>query len=162
MASGPALLFLLCVLPSMVAAIRLHKNPFCVQGRVYCDACRAGFETSVTTYIPGAEVIVECKDRNTAEVMFSKKGVTDSTGTYKIFVNEDHEDHICNAKLVSSPQTNCQEAAPGRDEARVILTRNNGIASDDRFANSLGYMKTEADSGCAEILRQYQVFDEEN
>lgn len=146
----------------MVAAIRLHKNPFCVQGRVYCDACRAGFETSATTYIPGAEVIVECKDRNTAEVMFSKKGVTDSTGTYKVFVNEDHEDHICNAKLVSSPQTNCQEAAPGRDEARVILTRNNGIASDDRFANSLGYMKTEADSGCAEILRQYQVFDEEN
>ncbi|KAK4268402.1 hypothetical protein QN277_025067 [Acacia crassicarpa] len=52
MASRVALLFLLCVLPSMLAAIRLHKNPFCVQGRVYYDSCRAGFETSAITYIP--------------------------------------------------------------------------------------------------------------
>lgn len=105
---------------------------------------------------------MECKDRNTMEVTFSTTGVTDSMGTYKIYVNEDHQDHICNAKLVSSPQGNCKDVAPGRDEARVILTRNNGIASDTRFANSLGYMKSEPDSGCAEILRQYQMFDDEN
>lgn len=105
---------------------------------------------------------MECKDRVTEKVVYTKKGMTDSTGTYKIFVNEDHADQICNAKLVSSPQNDCNQAAPGRDEARVILTRNNGIASDDRYANSLGYMKNEAESGCAEILRQYQMFDEEN
>lgn len=105
---------------------------------------------------------MECKDRNTAEVVYTKKGVTDSTGKYEILVNEDHADHICNAKLVSSPHPDCKEATPGRDEARVVLTRNNGIVSDDRFANSIGYMKNVPEAGCTEILRQYQMFDEEN
>lgn len=107
--------------------------------------------------------MVECRDRlNPDNVVYTKKARTDSTGTYNILVNEDHTDQLCNTKLISSPQTDCNEAAPGRDEARVILTRNNGIASDKRFANSLGYMKNEAESGCTEILKQYQEFDEEN
>ena len=30
------------------------KSPdYVVQGRVYCDTCRAGFETNVTEYIKG-------------------------------------------------------------------------------------------------------------
>ncbi|KAF7829915.1 protein DOWNSTREAM OF FLC-like [Senna tora] len=163
MAARIGFLLFICVLPAMVAAIRPQTNPFLVQGRVYCDTCRAGFETPATTYISGAEVIVECRDRvNTDKVVYTKKGKTDSTGTYRIAVKEDHADQICNAKLVSSPQIGCDKAAPGREEARVILTRNNGIASDDRYANALGYMKDEAESGCAEVLQQYQMFDEEN
>jgi len=43
----------LCVLPVMVSAIRPHLTPFYVKGRVYCDPCRAGFETPLTTYIAG-------------------------------------------------------------------------------------------------------------
>lgn len=43
----------LCVLPALVSAARPARNPLMVQGRVYCDNCRAGFETSKTTYIPG-------------------------------------------------------------------------------------------------------------
>ena len=58
MATRVALLFLACSLPAMVAAIRPERNPFRVQGRVYCDPCRAGFETSKTTYIPGASSIL--------------------------------------------------------------------------------------------------------
>lgn len=46
-------LVVLCVVPAMVAAIRPNKNPFCVKGRVYCDPCRAGFETPATAYIAG-------------------------------------------------------------------------------------------------------------
>lgn len=53
MAARVGLLLVLCVLPALVAAIRPQKNPFSVEGRVYCDTCRAGFETSATTYIPG-------------------------------------------------------------------------------------------------------------
>ena len=53
MASRAVLLLAMCVLPAMVVAIRPAKNPFCVKGRVYCDPCRAGFETSATTYIAG-------------------------------------------------------------------------------------------------------------
>lgn len=152
----------MCVLPAMVVAIRPAKNPFCVKGRVYCDPCRAGFETTATTHIAGAEVMLQCKDKNTNEVVYTKKGWTDSTGAYTIFVDEDHADQICDAKLVSSPQHDCKEATPGRDQARVILTGYNGIASNDRFANAMGFMAQEAASGCAEVLRQYEEFDNEN
>lgn len=53
MASRAVLLLAMCVLPAMVVAIRPAKSPFSVKGRVYCDRCRAGFETSATTYIAG-------------------------------------------------------------------------------------------------------------
>ncbi|XP_028771898.1 pollen-specific protein C13-like [Neltuma alba] len=162
MATRVSFLLLLCALPALVAAIRPERNPFTVRGRVYCDTCRAGFETSATTYIAGAEVVVECKERNTLQVVYRKKGRTDSTGTYKILVDEDHADQVCDAKVVSSPQSDCNEAAPGRDQARVILTRNNGIASDDRAVNAVGFMKAEAASVCAEVLKQYEEFDNEN
>lgn len=53
MASRVALLVFLCVLPAMVSAIRPAKNPFCLKGRVVCDPCRAGYETSAITHIAG-------------------------------------------------------------------------------------------------------------
>lgn len=53
MASRLALVLCMCVLPAMVVAIRPAKNPFCVKGRVLCDPCRAGFETSAITNIAG-------------------------------------------------------------------------------------------------------------
>lgn len=46
-------LFTLCVLPALAVATRPMRTPFTVEGKVYCDTCRAGFETSATTYIPG-------------------------------------------------------------------------------------------------------------
>ncbi|KAJ0087102.1 pollen-specific protein C13-like [Pistacia vera] len=158
-----ALLFIaLCVLPALVSAGRPNKDPFEVQGRVYCDACRAGFETSAISYIAGAKVRVECSDRKSMQLVYSKEATTDSTGTYKIPVNEDHEDQCCDAILVSSPQTDCKVVSPGRDRARVILTDSNGIASRLRYANSLGFMKDKALSGCAQILKQYQEEDDED
>ncbi|OIV96708.1 hypothetical protein TanjilG_09250 [Lupinus angustifolius] len=160
--SRVALVLFMCVLPAMIAAIRPEKNPFSVKGRVFCDPCRATFETSATTYIAGAEVILQCTDRATNEVVYTKKGITDSTGTYIITVNEDHKDQVCNAKLVNSNHPTCNEAAPGRDAARVILTGYNGIASNNRFANAMGYMTREVASGCADVLKQYQEFDKED
>ncbi|KAF8405985.1 hypothetical protein HHK36_008065 [Tetracentron sinense] len=150
------ILLALCFLPAIVRAARPPKNPLIVQGRVYCDTCRAGFETSATTFIPGAKVRVECKDRDTLKLLFSIEGATDSTGTYKILVADDHEDQLCDAVLVSSPQGDCASVDPGRDRARVILTRSNGIASNNRFANSMGFMKDQALSGCTQLLKQYQ------
>ncbi|XP_010269200.1 PREDICTED: pollen-specific protein C13-like [Nelumbo nucifera] len=154
------LLFALCVLPAFVAAARPARNPFTVFGKVYCDNCRAGFETSATTYIPGAKVRVECRDRDTLNLLFSVDGVTDSTGSYKIQVAEDHEDQLCESVLVSSPQNDCSAVEPGRERARVILTRGNGIASDNRYANSLGFIKDQPLPGCAEIMKQYQELEE--
>ncbi|KAB1199832.1 Protein DOWNSTREAM OF FLC [Morella rubra] len=156
------LLFALCVILSALAvsARRPVSDRFIVKGRVYCDTCRAGFETSATTYITGAKVRVECKDRTTMLPVYSKEGTTDSTGTFSISVAEDHADQLCDAMLVSSPQHDCATASPGRDRTRVILTNYNGIASKDRFANAMGFMKEEAMSGCADVLKQYQESDD--
>ncbi|CAJ2644346.1 major pollen allergen Lol p 11-like [Trifolium pratense] len=162
MASRVALLMFLCVLPAMVSAIRPAKNPFCLKGHVVCDPCRAGYETSAVTHIAGAEVLLECKKRVGAEVVFTTKAETDSTGEYTIYVNEDHKDQVCDVKLVSSPQNSCNEVVPGRDQARVILTGYNGIASNDRYANAMLFRANEVASGCAEILKQMQELEEDN
>lgn len=108
----------------------------------------------------GAKVRIECKDRNTMQLLYSKEGTTDSTGTYSILVAEDHEDQLCDALLVSSSQHDCATVSPGRERARVILTGYNGIASNNRFVNAMGFIKEEALSGCAEVLKQYQEDDE--
>ncbi|KAK9219622.1 hypothetical protein WN943_008268 [Citrus x changshan-huyou] len=153
------LLIALCVLPALVSAVRPNTKPFSVEGRVYCDTCQAGFETPATTYIAGAKVKVECKDRKSMQVVYSREGKTDSTGTYKILVSEDHKDQLCDAVLISSPQNDCKTVAPGRERSRVILTSYNGISSETRYANSMGFMKAEPMSGCAEVLRLYQEED---
>ncbi|CAI8597489.1 unnamed protein product [Vicia faba] len=163
MASRVALLLFAFVLPAMVSAIRPAKNPLCLKGHVVCDLCRAGYETSAITHIAGAEVALECKDRISNKVVYTKLGKTDSNGEYTMYVDEDRVDNVCDVKLVSSPQNSCNEATPGRDQARVILTRYNGIASNDRFANAMLFMANEVASGCAEILQKmHELDDDEN
>ncbi|KAG7552434.1 hypothetical protein ISN45_Aa06g030350 [Arabidopsis thaliana x Arabidopsis arenosa] len=154
--SKAVLLVVLCFLPVLAIAARPNKNPFVVQGRVYCDNCLAGFETPASTYIHGAVVRLECKDRRTMELTYSHEARTDSTGSYKILVNEDHDDQFCDAMLVRSSQLRCSTVSPGHDRARVTLTRFNGIASDDRFANNMGFLRDAAMPGCADIMKQYQ------
>ncbi|KAF3445776.1 hypothetical protein FNV43_RR10953 [Rhamnella rubrinervis] len=43
-------------------------------------------------------------------------GKTDSTGTYKISINEDHENQLCDALLVSSPRATVQQYPQGVSE----------------------------------------------
>lgn len=50
------ILMALCILPALVSARPLRSN-FIVQGRVYCDTCRAGFETTASTYMHGRFLI---------------------------------------------------------------------------------------------------------
>lgn len=75
-------------------------------------------------------------------------------------VTEDHEDQLCEAVLVSSPQRGCATVDPGRDRSAVILTSNNGIVSDNRYANSMGFLKDYPMSGCTQLLQQYQEFED--
>ncbi|KAJ0233245.1 SAH7 [Hirschfeldia incana] len=154
--SKAIILVALCLLPALVMSGRPNRNPFVVRGRVYCDTCLAGFETSASTFIPGAVVRLECKDRRTMELTYRHEARTDSTGSYKILVSEDHEDQFCDTMLVSSSQLRCSSVSPGHDRARVTLTRFNGIASDERFANNLGFLRDAAAPGCAEIMKLYQ------
>ncbi|GLT93838.1 hypothetical protein SLE2022_116120 [Rubroshorea leprosula] len=155
------LIFALCVLPALISAARPAKNPYQVVGRVYCDTCRCGYETPKTTSIAGAKVKVECRNRQSMELVYSKEGKTDSEGKYTISVTEDHEDQVCDALLVSSSQPDCAKLSMGRERARVILTNSNGIASTTRYVNAMLFEKDEAEAGCAEVLKLYQENEED-
>ncbi|KVI07311.1 protein DOWNSTREAM OF FLC-like [Cynara cardunculus var. scolymus] len=160
MAKMMMMLALCVLLPAVINAGRPMSRPFRLEGRVYCDTCRAGFETSATTYIPRATVRVECKDKE-QKLLYSMDGTTDSTGTYHILVNEEHgADEICDVVLVSSPMGGCMTADPSRNRARVVLTSYNGIVSDKRFANAMGFMRDEIMSGCTTLLQS--LMEEEN
>ncbi|KAJ8510381.1 hypothetical protein OPV22_000815 [Ensete ventricosum] len=158
-----AILALVFMLPAIALAARDVagiKRGFVVQGRVFCDTCRAGFETPASTYIRGAKVRVECRSRITGAKTCSFDGTTDHTGTYNILVADGHDDHeICESVLISSPEHGCKTVLHGRERARVFLGRNNGIASDTRFANSLGFIKDAPLSVCTQLLKTYEQYE---
>ncbi|KAI3665006.1 hypothetical protein L6452_43622 [Arctium lappa] len=149
----------LSLLPLLSTATVEAGNPFRLKGRVYCDTCRCGFETSVTKYLAGAMVKVECRDRNSMNLRYTLNAVTDATGTYEMEVKTDHGDQKCECTLVSSPDPECAEPNIGRDRATVILTRNNGMRYDARYANAMGFMKKTELAGCPELVRSYFAED---
>ncbi|KAL2893897.1 Pollen-specific protein C13 [Bienertia sinuspersici] len=163
MAKIAGILITLCVLQaiSMAAAGRPEKNPYCVRGRVYCDPCRAGFETSASTYLHGAKVKLECRQRQTQKVLYSAEATTDESGLYKIYVANDQKDNVCDTVLVSSPHSSCKLADPGRDRSRVVLTSFNGMVSNDRDANNMGFTMEHPMSYCGQLMKQYQLTDDE-
>ncbi|XP_074589750.1 major pollen allergen Lol p 11-like [Curcuma longa] len=162
--ASAALFAVACVLPSIAFAARGVagvKPGFVVQGRVFCDTCRAGFETPASTYVTGAKVKVECRQKATGETTSSFEGTTDHTGTYNILVAGEHEDEMCESMLVSSPESGCKATLQGREKAPVFLSSNNGIASATRYANSLGFQKDTPLPECAQLLKVYELDDEE-
>ncbi|XVE83175.1 hypothetical protein DITRI_Ditri16bG0066700 [Diplodiscus trichospermus] len=157
MATKLFLLFAICVLPMLVNA---STEPFLIIGKVYCDACLAGFETSKCSYIPGARVEIKCYDRNTLNLKYSIGALTDSTGTYRITVEDDHEDQLCYVNLVSSPIAGCKNVDPRRNKATVILTRGNGAVSKINHANAMGFLQDKPTAGCEELLKKLLQDDE--
>ncbi|KAL3829914.1 hypothetical protein ACJIZ3_018716 [Penstemon smallii] len=152
-------LFAVCVLSS-IASASFASPPFLVKGRVYCDTCRCGYETEATKYLARAIVRIECRSRKTSRRTYIKHGITDSDGTYKIPVRGDRGDDYCDVLLVKSSDPECSEPNSGRDRARVILTGNNGMNSNFRFANSMGFLKNTPLASCPKILQKYQEVDE--
>ncbi|XP_021775274.1 major pollen allergen Lol p 11-like [Chenopodium quinoa] len=161
MAKIISVIALLCVLPAIAFAARPEKSPFCVRGRVYCDPCKAGFETPASTYLQDVKVKLECRHRHTQKVLYHAEATTDATGSYKIFVANDQKDNVCDTVLVSSPHANCKLADPGRDRSRVSLTSNSGEVSNDRFANNLGFTVEEPMSFCSQLMQQYELTEDE-
>uniref|UniRef100_A0A7N0ZSP9 Uncharacterized protein n=1 Tax=Kalanchoe fedtschenkoi TaxID=63787 RepID=A0A7N0ZSP9_KALFE len=158
------LVVLALLLPALAAARHVAtastKQPLIVSGRAYCDNCQAGFETSVTKYIEGAKVKIQCGKDNKV-TWTSEEFTTDSTGTYHISVNDEHEEEYCDVLLVSSPVKGCSKVDPGRDRARVILFRNNGMVSNNRVANNIGFVSDRPLAACAQVMQQYQLTDED-
>ncbi|CAH1427809.1 unnamed protein product [Lactuca virosa] len=147
-------LFALCLLPVLSSSIATG-NTFSLKGRVYCDTCRCGFETSATKYLAGAKVRVECRDRNSMNLRYTMDAVTDATGTYHIEVGTDHGDQKCECTLVGSPDPGCGKPNIGRHRATVILTSNNGMNYGARYANAMGFLKDTALAGCPQLIKSY-------
>ena len=144
-----------CVL---VAAVR--DDDFFVEGSVYCDTCRAGFETNATTPIAGAKVRLECRHYKSASgaVERSAEGSTNATGQYRIeLVDNRGAEEVCVVALVSSPMPGCGEKEVGRDRAPVALLTDAGLATTVRRANPLGFLKEQPLPNCGEILASYAL-----
>ena len=155
----------LCVLAAASPAsasrdLRPRRAGFVVRGSVWCDTCRAGFETPASTHIAGAKVRVQCKSKSTGANTCSFEGHTDHTGTYNILVDGEHEHELCESVLVSSPDMGCAKIVAGRERAPVFLTNNNGVASNVRLANALGFEKDIPLASCTQILKMYEEVDD--
>ncbi|XP_006661725.2 pollen-specific protein C13 [Oryza brachyantha] len=161
-----AALCALAAFPSQASASRdlaprRRRAGFVVRGRVWCDTCLAGFETPASTYIAGAKVKVECRSKSTGAKTCSFEGETDHTGTYNIAVDDEHEHELCESVLVSSPDAaRCGKAVAGRERAPVFLTNNNGVTSNVRLANALGFQKDAPLAACAQIMKMYEEVDD--
>ncbi|CAM0957070.1 unnamed protein product [Alopecurus aequalis] len=167
MASLRASLLLAAVLCALAASstfasrdLLSRRTQFVVRGSVWCDTCRAGFETPASTYIAGAKVRVECKSKLTGTKTCSFEGHTVHTGTYNIPVDDEHEHELCESVLVSSPDMGCAKLVAGRERAPVFLNNNNGVASNVRLANALGFQKDTPLAACAQILKMYEEVDD--
>ncbi|KAK8647825.1 hypothetical protein V6N13_121552 [Hibiscus sabdariffa] len=167
-ASEIALLyFALCVSSSLSFAYGKgapKPGKFVVIGRVYCDTCRVEFETKLSEPISGATVVLECRNRTTGSYTYrSLNLLTDKDGYYKIQVEGEFGDSDCDVSLVKSPRPDCSEPTEVWRKARVVLSAEDGISSDIRFANNLGFKKKEALPECKKILTEmgyYELKDE--
>ncbi|GAV89872.1 Pollen_Ole_e_I domain-containing protein [Cephalotus follicularis] len=133
---------------------------FFVEGKIYCDTCRAQFITRASQYMKGAKVRLECRDREGGSLTFSVEGETDESGTYRLQVEGDHEEEICEIVPLKSGNPDCNEVNQDyflRKSARISLTKNNGIASPVRAANPLGFMKKEPLPECPEVLKELGI-----
>lgn len=80
--------------------------------------------------------------------------MTDSTGIYTIKVEDDHQDQICHAYLVSSPNPTCKTKDSRRKKATVVLTGGNGASSHIHYANAMGFLQDKPAPGCKELLEE--------
>ncbi|KAF8667009.1 hypothetical protein HU200_053180 [Digitaria exilis] len=137
------------------------KKGFIVTGRVYCDNCRAGFETNVSHNIAGATVQMECRHFETQQLHDKAEATTDAGGWYRMDIGQDHQEEICEVMLLKSPEPDCAEIERFRDRSRVPLTRNNGMEQNSvRYANPIAFFRKDPLPSCGEILRAYDLYND--
>uniref|UniRef100_A0A0D9WR71 Pollen allergen Phl p 11 n=1 Tax=Leersia perrieri TaxID=77586 RepID=A0A0D9WR71_9ORYZ len=166
LATAPLLLVAAAVLAATAAAYApaptASKGPggFVVTGRVYCDPCRAGFETNVSKSIPGATVAVECRHYGDGAEKLKAEATTDEYGWYKVEIDQDHQEEICEVVLAKSGDPACSETEKFRDRSRVPLTSNNGLKQNGiRYANPIAFFRKEPLADCGYLLQQYDLKD---
>ncbi|XP_065864697.1 olee1-like protein [Euphorbia lathyris] len=142
-------------LSSFISIAISHSTPMYAEGKVYCDDCRVEFLTKLSSFIPGSTVKLECRSRTNNTLSYAVEGKTDEVGVYRLPVEGDHEEDICEVKLIKSGWANCTEIFNSRPEdARVLLTNNVGVLQASRFVNPLGFKTSLANHACGEVLQQ--------
>lgn len=106
----------------------------------------------------GATVRLECRDREGGHITYSSEATTDANGAYRIAVDGDREEEVCEVGLLKSSDPDCNELSKdpfNKKGARVSLTKNNGMSNPVRLANPLGFLKKQPVSDeCAGVLRE--------
>ncbi|KAF8025890.1 hypothetical protein BT93_F2650 [Corymbia citriodora subsp. variegata] len=129
-----------------------------VVGKVYCDTCRVDFETKASYGLPDSKVRLECHNRTTGALTLKADTVTDKSGGYKLTVEGDHEEELCELSLVESSEPECSSLLEGAvHNARVALTNKNGVSQPVRFANPLAFAKVKPLAHCGQVLLEMGV-----
>ncbi|GJN38197.1 hypothetical protein PR202_gb27217 [Eleusine coracana subsp. coracana] len=150
---------LLLALVALVAAAAVADG-FIVTGEVYCDPCRAGFKTNVSTALGGAAVKLECRPFLNGPESLKADATTNAFGWYRLEVDQDLQEDICEVMLVKSPDPACSEVDKFRDRARIPLTKNDGIKQNGvRYGNPIAFLRKEPLKECGAILQQYDLKD---
>lgn len=101
---------------------------------------------------------LQCRNISSGAETFSVEGTTDKDGKYKLTVEGDHQDDICEVTVVKSPREDCKESVSGYEKARIECSDNTGIHNDVRYANPLFFMKAEPVQGCKEVLDELGLY----
>ncbi|MCD7460891.1 Anther-specific protein lat52 [Datura stramonium] len=158
MAKAIVLLSAVCLLAIANFAVAEFEI-FDVEGQVLCDTCRLGFVTSLSSAIEGATVRLTCRNIETKNETFTTEGKTDYIGKYKLTVEGDHENDICEISLVNSPKEDCKEIVPEFITNRVVCSKNVGMHNAVRFVNPLFFRKDAPINGCKELVEQMELDD---
>ncbi|CAN1145853.1 Olee1-like protein [Linum perenne] len=142
---------------SIISSVNATGEKMFVEGKVYCDPCRVEFPTKISTMLAGARVNLACLSRENNTITYHIEGLTDKTGTYKLPVVKDHEEDLCDVKLMKSPKDDCKEKFRFIDKARVLLTENMGSVNPVIYANPIGYMTATTDPRCAKIMEEMGI-----
>ncbi|KAK8643738.1 hypothetical protein V6N13_013018 [Hibiscus sabdariffa] len=146
--------------PATAPAPTAAKGKFIVEGKVYCDTCRIEFETRLSEPLKGAVVNLECRNRTDGRIVsHTQDVVTDESGAYKINVEGDHADEICEVSLVKSPRVDCNDPTEAWRKSRVVLTTKDGVNGPQRFANNLGFKKKVPLPECVQVLTEMGYFE---
>ncbi|VFQ77075.1 unnamed protein product [Cuscuta campestris] len=161
-------LFALCALAAAattISGVSASRRPIpaviTLIGRAYVDTCNVGFETTHSLYPAGSTVKLVCKFSKTSKITYTDKAVTGANGEYKFTLNGRRSDkEVCHVQAIESVHPDAGKPDPARESALVILNGSNGIASNTRYANNVGFATTKPLSNCAQIVSQYHLNDD--
>ncbi|GJN02629.1 hypothetical protein PR202_ga19999 [Eleusine coracana subsp. coracana] len=111
------------VVAAAAACFFFVADGFTVTGEVYCDPCRAGFKTNVSTPMAGAAVKLECRPFLNGPESLEADATTDAKGWYLLEVDQDFQEDICEVMLIKSADPACAEIDKFRDRARIRSPR---------------------------------------